>query len=108
MFQNDLLRWAATLLAIGGGLVAVVGYMSWALRSSRHRNLGWFLYFMVLFMSEALFVLVYADGLLRYPEPTALPLGIVEFFLVFGIPISVGMSAFGWLVLLRSKPGVPS
>lgn len=109
MLDVTPIRWLATALALTGGFAAIYAYISWALRVATARNPLWFVYFMVLFMSETLFVLVYADGLFRYPQPTQLPTGLVEFFLLFGIPISVGMSAFGWFALYqKGAPPVPT
>lgn len=103
MVENAFIRNLAILVAFLGGSTALIAYVRWMIRASVARRGLWFAYFSVLFVVEALFAIVYLDGWSRYPEPSVLPITVLEFFALFAIPLSVGWSAAGWLAMLKSE-----
>lgn len=83
------------ILASFAGVLAVTAYTLLARRFGRLHRWWWLAYFAVLLVTESFFTIVYFVGIVW---PGTLPDLAVTVFLLYAIPVSVGMSALGWLV----------
>lgn len=89
---------AALILAAAAGTLALAAYTLWAIDMAKARRPAWAIYFVALLAAETLFTLIYIVGLSYSPDPSPLPFGLIEFFLRWAVPTSVGLSAAGWLI----------
>lgn len=101
--MNEWLRLSSLAAASIAGAAAVTAYTILTIRSTTRRSWGWATYFAVLFISESLFTILYVIGLLTPPDqPSPFPMWLLTVFFLYAVPVSVGMSAFGWLALSRT------
>lgn len=83
------------VLAMFAGVGAITAYSLLLRRFAQIGAWVWTAYFGLLLVSETFFTVVYSVGILY---PGSIPEWVIEIFLLYAVPVSVGMSALGWLV----------
>lgn len=98
MLANPFAQIGALILAAAAGFGAVTLYPLATRWTWRSRRLFLAAMFGSLAVTETLFTVVYLDGLIALVGKTSPHLSPIwgELLLLFGIPISVGLSAWSW------------